>query len=206
MSDTKRYEEHPMPVGTREQLIAVGVDPTDWRVCGPDGTTDPATGDKQLGCPWATECKLPHKFKGVKNHLVYQKIKGFPARESIVPCYAVVSTIMPRVENQSKTGDKIAVIADEDDGVEYEERKLLSKKDNNLTKNMVLDESVKMVAMPKFPLPGEKGSVVQVYDTERESIVDRMQAAQARKAMMAVLEEDAPIKRGPGRPRKEEKD
>ncbi|MGQ0721019.1 MAG: hypothetical protein ACT4PE_05525 [Candidatus Eiseniibacteriota bacterium] len=183
-----------LPIGTREEIEAQGMDPAFVACCAP-----PTKDGSVKGCAWWEKCQFHRKalggFKGEgpKNVGFYMRTAnsdGAQQREGVAPCFRFVATLQPRMlngldrKNRGQDHEVIQVIAQEGEKIVVREWKTVAPDGGNKSKDYRMKSSIVEMTVPKFPRPGENPGVT--YDNQLDQrAADRERRASDLEDMLA---------------------
>jgi hypothetical protein len=211
-------EPTAQPVGTPDSIHAYGESPLKWGSCAEVNSIHPKFGGPIAGCPFHADCVF--KKDRPRNCGVYVEIDSGANQQFISSCFGYMSGLHSRAMQQDKTGEVIAIIADEGEMIEETIRLSADPVNCNKNGNMALKEVVRQVVVPAFPQPGEEGSALspkmkdtrsfakRMIEMKRQQHIDkklgiaRTEGVEDISSLIDTEPTAAPAKRGPGRPKK----
>jgi hypothetical protein len=150
------------PIGTRERVVSLKLDPAVWPSCSPPSDTN-------AGCACYDTCSMPHRGEGVQNH-AFMHIKSSNGKRTTGPC-ACFAYETYRIQYQNN-GDVYEIIADEGDTFptrETEEVSISGKPGKFQVKRVTVDREV----LP-FP-PAEEWAADAVFNQRVMEMVEKRQ-------------------------------
>lgn len=155
------------PIGTLEEIQALGMDPSLVCTCAPH-----AKDGSVRGCPQETNCIFAQaryggfKGKGAKNVGFFKRLskadRGSAQRyqfESYMPCFNFVHTLAEPMrqgqllEEQGRDHTHIEIIGQEGDTIFVTHSEAVDKRPD--AKDIRMKETTEEIVIPRFPRPGE---------------------------------------------------
>jgi hypothetical protein len=192
------YVNHNDPIGTLDEIKALGMDPRKV------GSCSLRTGgvDSNTGCPWFKQCRFHQWRDGVGGRkgplnigvdIMLGQVDGGAWDQKQMACFQYYSSgLALRAKNTDRTGEVIRIIAYEGDDKELSER--ISKRENPADPNdKRMVSTVENRTVQPFPRPATQYPVYQRREQARLEALDEIEADALKKALARTQDGKTPL-------------
>lgn len=180
------------PIGTPEELQEAGISPLAAGSCSKHTA-------ENIGCSYWSSCAFAQQAnggfrgQGPRNIGYYLKIQEGNKKEDWMACFQYMHALHPREQAQDRTGEVIAIVAQEGDLVT---RAFMTPEEpiiNNKNGNMRMKNVVETIKVPVFPRLKESQPEIEY---ERRLIANRKERIAAARRKEAGLADDDEAPKG----------